>query len=336
MDLHDLLPATNYVIKEDPFGNLYLEQIEEFEIPSKLYGLISKQTERILRTFSERTSSTGVMLSGEKGSGKTLLAKNISGKAIELGIPTIVINAPWHGDKFNSFIQNISQPCIILFDEFEKVYADKDQQDILTLLDGVFPTKKLFILTCNDRWKVNTHMRNRPGRIYYMLDFDGLDDAFIEEYCNDNLINKVHTDRVCKIATVFDSFNFDMLKALIEEMNRFDETPQEALAMLNAKPEFSSPVAYDVEVSIGGKKLPEDKVHEKGLITNPLFSTFSIDYSHIPEGKKEEDEEYLSIILSPKDIKHINAKEGTYVFSKEGRVVTLKKIKHSKVDYYAF
>ncbi len=33
-------------------------------------------------------------------------------------------------------------------------------------------------------------------------------------------------------------FNFDMLKALVEEMNRYNETPTDALAMLNAKPEF--------------------------------------------------------------------------------------------------
>ena len=70
-------------------------------------------------------------------------------------------------------MQDIEQPCIILFDEFEKVYDDQDQEKALTLLDGVFPSRKLFIMTVNNKWRVNEHMRNRPGRIYYMLDFAG-------------------------------------------------------------------------------------------------------------------------------------------------------------------
>ena len=59
----------------------------------------------------------------EKGSGKTLLAQHTSILAAkEHGIPTIVVNKPWFGDNFNSFIQSISQPLIIFFDEFEKVH----------------------------------------------------------------------------------------------------------------------------------------------------------------------------------------------------------------------
>ena len=64
------------------------------------------------------------------------------------------------------------QPII---DEFEKIFSGEKQQHILTLLDGVFSTHKLFLLTCNDKWKIDSHMRNRPGRIYYMIEFEGLE-----------------------------------------------------------------------------------------------------------------------------------------------------------------
>ena len=149
-------------------------------------------------------------------------------------------------------MQDIEQPIIVLFDEFEKVYDSDDQEQMLTLLDGVFPSKKLFVLTCNDKWRVDKHMRNRPGRIFYMLDFKGLDQEFIREYCVDNLdADKQHyIDKICNIAQLFSEFNFDMLKALVEEMNRYNESPQDALKMLNAKPEFGDGAQYTSQIWI--------------------------------------------------------------------------------------
>jgi hypothetical protein len=111
MDLHEHLPAGNYTVKFDKMaGCFYLEQIESFEIRGKIYGDTRKQSQRILNTFNDRTASTGVMLTGEKGSGKTLLAKLLAVTAAEAGVPTIVINEPWCGEGFNAFMQMIGQP----------------------------------------------------------------------------------------------------------------------------------------------------------------------------------------------------------------------------------
>ena len=238
-DIRSTLPVGNYVIKEDMSG-MYFEVVDAFNLPPKLYGANPRYTSRILSTFMARENATGVMLAGEKGSGKSLLAKTVSITGAEQNIPTIIINSAWCGDAFNMLIQSIEQPAIILFDEFEKVYSAEQQQDILTLLDGVFPTKKLFLLTCNDKWRVDQHMRNRPGRIFYIIDFTGLDPVFIEEYCKDNLQNQMYIDTICKLASMFSQFNFDMLTALVEEMNRYDESPHTALEMLNMRPEFDT------------------------------------------------------------------------------------------------
>jgi hypothetical protein len=56
-----------------------------------------------------------------------------------------------------------------------------NQDAILTLLDGTYPSNILFLLTVNDKHKITTNMRNRPGRIYYTLDFAGLTPEFIRE-----------------------------------------------------------------------------------------------------------------------------------------------------------
>lgn len=281
MDLHEVLPAGNYVVKQNPMSKqFYLEQIDQFEIRGKLYGNTTRHADRILNTFQDRGVSTGVMLTGEKGSGKTLLTKRISILAAEQGIPTIVINSPWCGDGFNSFMQNIDQPCVILFDEFEKVYDKEQQEAILTLLDGVYPSKKLFLLTCNDKWRVDQHMRNRPGRIFYMIDFRGLDVEFVREYCEDNLQDQNQIAAVCNISTVFNQFNFDMLKAMVEDMNRYGETPQEVIKLLNAKPEFSSGAKFDVNLQVAGLDITTTDLGTKLWNGNPLADTVEISFKN--------------------------------------------------------
>lgn len=333
VDLHTELPVGNYIIKSDAFGNLLLEQINSFDAPQKIYGNTMQNADRIMNTFLSRSASTGVMLNGEKGSGKTLLAKMLSIIGEKKNVPTIVINSPWHGDKFNTLIQSIEQSCIVLFDEFEKVYSPEQQESILTLLDGVFPSKKLFILTCNDKWQVDKHMRNRPGRIFYLLDFNGLDLDFIREYCTDNLLNQEYTQNVCQLSALFSEFNFDILKALVEEMNRYGETPAEAIKLLNAKPEFSDNKKYDVVISVDGSKC---RSYQNTWQGNPLQGTLSFEYYTAVSNNSFEDDSYRTVEFRLQDLKKVDADAGSFVFARENAVVTLTKIKETPFDYKAF
>ena len=313
LDIQETLPVGNYIVKQDQFGNYFLEGVDSFEFRGKKYGDNDKNRDRIYTTFMSRKAATGVMLTGEKGSGKTLLAKTLSIKCAEEGIPTILINQPWRGEAFNSLLQDIEQPCMVLFDEFEKIYDNNEQEEMLTLLDGVFPSKKLFVITCNDKWRVNTHMRNRPGRIFYMLDFKGLDADFITEYCEDNLNNKSHIDGVVTMGSLFSEFNFDMLKALVEEMNRYSETAQEAMRMLNAKPEFDEGSKYKVTVvPVGGAPLEkfDGGDYWEG---NPLHQRRSWEYGYDPEPEND-DAEWYSMRFSNRDLKKVEPKEGKFVF----------------------
>lgn len=328
LDLHEKLPAGNYIVKTDMFGNHFLETISDFEIKGKLYGNNTRHADRIINTFLDRPSATGVMLVGEKGSGKTLLTKTIAINAAEMGIPTIVINTSYSGDKFNSFLQSIEQPCIILFDEFEKVYDEESQEEILTLLDGVFPSKKLFLLTANDKWRVDKHMRNRPGRLYYMIEFKGVEDSFIKEYCEDNLKNKSHINSICQVAAVFDKFNFDMLKAIVEEMNRYNESPQEVLKLINAKPEFGNRSKFDVKLQIAGKDVPAEDVEDDEIKCNPISDKISISYKLPKPDTTDGDYNWFTVSFETSELKHVDAKTGTFVFLTEDndRLLLTKKI----------
>lgn len=330
MDLHDLLPVGNYTVhKNQMSGEYYLEQIENFTAPARIYGNCLRHTQRIINTFNDRAGATGVMLTGEKGSGKTLLSKNVSIELAKHGVPTIVINQSHHGDVFNTFLQTIQQPCVILFDEFEKVYDREEQEAILTLLDGVFPSKKLFMLTCNDKYRVDQHMRNRPGRIFYMIDFKGLDAKFITEYCEENLKAKHYINTIVSIANLFSQFNFDMLKALVEEMNRYGDSPQEALEMLNAKPEFDKGSKFAIEIVHNGKVIKE---HTDEFEGNPLQpSGIEIGFDPDPE---DDDAIYTYKVFNADTLVKVDAHSGMFVFEDKNTKVTLTRVVERTFSYY--
>lgn len=236
ISVSDNLPVGYYGVFQTQSGELYLKVMDDFTVPSKLYGNSIKHTERILRTFEHRNGSTGAMFAGHKGSGKTLLARNISIEGIKKGYPTIMVTSGLKGDTFNDFIQSIEQPAIVMFDEFEKNYSRDEQEVFLSLFDGVFQTKKLFIFTVNEVHRVQEHMKNRPGRIYYMIEFDTLGEDFIKEYIDDNLNNKSRAADIITIAKMFDKFSFDMLQALVDEINYYDSPMMELIELLNVKP----------------------------------------------------------------------------------------------------
>lgn len=321
MDLHEQLPAGNYTVGQDDFGNFFLEQIGDFEIPAKLYGNITRYTSRIINSFWDRTEQTGVLLSGEKGSGKTLLAKNISVELAKQGVPTIVINRDWTGDGFFKLLQDIDQPCVVMFDEFEKVYDCEEQEQILTLLDGVFASKKLYILTVNDKWRIDQHMRNRPGRIFYMIDFKGLGVEFIREYAEDKFVNKSYIDQLCNITSLYADFNFDMLKALVEEMNRYDESPVDALEILNIKIENDSGARYDVSFVKNSKVVEEDDLDTDYFNGNPLNAQ-GVDIWYY-EG---ENRDYVSVNFTPDNLIKMDSKKGSFIFESKGSRLILTRV----------
>lgn len=241
------LPVGNYTIKADIRG-FYFEPIGGFDLP-KLYGDTTKMADRVLQSFHSRPYSTGVLLSGTKGTGKSLLAKKISIDAAKAGVATFVVNTPLCGEEFNTLIQGIDQPAVVMFDEFEKVYNRERQAQLLTLLDGMYQTKKLFVLTVNDMWSVDEHMINRPGRLFYHLKFSGLSEAEIEGYCQDNLVDVSKLESVKRCASLFSAFSFDLLKALVEEMNRFGESAGATLKWLNVDPASGTrKQMYDVKL----------------------------------------------------------------------------------------
>jgi hypothetical protein len=174
-------------------------------------------------------------------------------------------------------------------------------------------------------------MRNLPGRIFYMLDFKGLDSEFIREYCQDNLENKGHIEKIVSIASLFSEFNFDMLKALVEEMNRYNETPQESLKMLNAKPEFDGGSKYSVEIIHNGELVKGD-VNPSVFDGNPLQPKgVEVSFDADPDGDR--DWEYLH--FNANALVSVDAHTGKFEFEDKGTRLILTKVKNKSYDYFA-
>lgn len=320
--IFDEVPMGSYVVKFNmDTGQYYLEIVADTAI-GKIYGDIQPVADRMFKTFMDRPHTTGLLLSGEKGSGKTMLAKVLSSMGRENGVITVIINQAFKDKGFNAFIQRIEQPCILVFDEFDKTYEDqRDQNELLSLLDGMFQTKKLIVLTCNELQRVNKYMLNRPGRLFYHKSYEGLDDSFIVEYCTDVLHDKTHMDDIRKVAAFVKPFNFDMLKAVVEEVNRFKIPVREVIGLLNI--DLSSTRSrYKSKVFHKGVLMP-DWTHGEHHNIDPT-SPFDIFNNKLEDsdGRSPEVSKLLqdlglghrdSLLVEPKDLRAINGETRTYV-----------------------
>jgi hypothetical protein len=172
-----------------------------------------------------------------------------------------------------------------------------------------------------------------------MLDYKGLDNDFIVEYCEDNLNAKEHIQTICRISSMFDQFNFDMLKALVEEMNRYNEIPQQAMKMLNARPEFSGETKYKVTLQPKGLDIPEDLLETTTWVGNPLTGRISIDYKKVNgvDEDGDQDWDWEGCRFSNEDLKQIDANAGKFIFINDiGDRVTLSKVVERSYHWDAF
>lgn len=254
MQVFKELPAAVYTINMAPMQPITLKVVDDLAIPSKIYGDINEVTERIINTFKDRASNTGVLLEGLKGSGKTLLAKNISVNLLKQHIPTIIVAYDQICSSVVDFIDTIDTECVVLFDEIDKCPDDDNHtctNCMLSMLDGLSVKKKLFILTANEYNRINNYFKHRPGRIYYKLKFEGLPREFVKEYAEDALNNKDHLEDLLLCCDYIKELSFDVLASIIEEMNRYNSSAKQALRYLNVEVSFTRNCTYTIKDTAG-------------------------------------------------------------------------------------
>jgi hypothetical protein len=297
-----------HLTKEAPFG-----------LPNKIYGDLYKRSDRIFSTFMARQGSTGVILSGEKGSGKTLLAKSLCITAIKEGIPVILVTSGFSGPDFNDFFSSIDQPIVLFWDEFEKIYNKEEQQPLLSFFDGVVSGKRLHLITVNKKHELSDYYNNRPGRFYYNLPYGPLERDFILEYLTENLNDKSQVEVSARILSIMGTINFDMLQAISEEMNRYGEPLSESLKYLNIAPDYSSEIRHTYNVEMDNGFTPEDSVI--AFAFHDLMN-YRVNLYANKEGDGEED--YTDFELTVRDI--IDFTDDVITFEQDGTTIVLTKV----------
>jgi hypothetical protein len=129
-----------------------------------------------------------------------------------------------------------------------------------------------------------------------------------------------------------------MLKATVEEMNRYDEEPQDALRMLNVKPEFDGGNKYTFKMIKEGEEVKETDLERQEWNGNPLQSQVELhvkEYDDKPDEDGDIDWNWKKIRFSASDLKKIDSQNGKFVFvNNDGVTLTLNKIKEKSFSYY--
>ena len=102
----------------------YLEKYaDKFTFDYKIYGLQTEFCEHVLKTYKNTKGNFGIMLTGTKGTGKTVTAKIL---ANYFNLPVIIVKDM--GDSNQAMIEYLSGfnfDCVLFFDEFETLGKER-------------------------------------------------------------------------------------------------------------------------------------------------------------------------------------------------------------------
>lgn len=271
----EMLSPGIYVVRCNQEEGFFLEKYGNIGIVEKVYGQHQKKIEKAFNAFDNMDRNLGILLSGDKGIGKTLFLKMLAAEAIQRGMVVIVVDRYYTG--IDAFLIKITQECIILFDEYEKRFGESDntvsvndndfgynvnpfcsnnsmmslyshQTELLELFDGISGGKKMFVLTCNEIGTINNYLIDRPGRIHYHFRFAYPTPKDIMQYLKDNLKPEYHSEiQTVLNYSVFTKISYDSLRAITFEINSGLGT-EEALSDLNISRDMKSCPKFNVQM----------------------------------------------------------------------------------------
>lgn len=246
---NEVLPSGIYEIVDPTMQTPWMlnRTRDLFVFPFKIYGLRTDLVNRIWKTWQNTTTNLGIALNGLRGSGKSITLQEIANNGIvNFNMPVIIVRKPIN--YLNEILTSLKQDIIVVFDEFEKTHhKPEEQQALLTLIDGLDRSeyRRLWLFSTNNL-TIDENFKDRPSRIRYTINFEGLDPNLILEIVDDllhpNLVdyrNRIFIHLMTrKVRTI------DIVKAVLHEVNLYTESPEEVNKYLNFSTE--KPEQYDL------------------------------------------------------------------------------------------
>lgn len=119
-----------------------------------------------------------------------------------------------------------------MIDEYEKIFKKSD--GLLSVMDGAAASnyRRLFVLTMNSTMVADA-LLDRPSRVHYLKKFRNLDVGVIREIMDDLLEHKEFSQEIIEYLQSLSIVTIDIVKTVIEEVNRFKESPRHFKDILN-------------------------------------------------------------------------------------------------------
>ena len=322
-----------FEIKKNP-GNkeFYLEQKDySYKVPPKLYGNMQNYVDFYWKSFERTNFVNGLMLTGQKGSGKTMIAATLCNMAIARGLRVVEITNVEFNTELLRFLDNLDK-VVLFFDEFGKNFTTRQQDKMLTILSTISGKERLILITENIPQRISEFIRNRPGRVKYSLHFNKLPMKTVTEYCEEFDIDEVFYKEFIASYKSTVTFQFDHLIAIVDEhINNPDIEFNELVEMLNV----DGLTGVKTLVFLSCNKIENDEVMK---IINASSDNMTIDalerrgmiYLTIEPLPKEGDDsnkvgfrhDSMALQLSKKEIKEMT--EDVVVFESKGIRVIYK------------
>lgn len=279
---HEGFPPGTYRVGFSPKEGFSLIRIDDLTVGAeRVYGGRDKKVAKIFQSYTRSERSLGVMLSGDKGIGKSLFLRMVAEAAREQGLPVVVVTAD--DDGVVDFLDSLDE-CLVIFDEFEKIFPAgrrgiaeglNRQNQFLSLFDGLSSVKRMYCLSVNDMSDVSTYLVSRPGRFHYHLRFDYPGPDEVRQYLVDQA-PEADPEEIENVALFSRRarLNYDHLRAIAFELRQPDTLFSEIVDDLNIR--TIEPSTYRIEARFPDGKVWSDEVEMNLFERGEVGRTFEL------------------------------------------------------------
>ncbi len=187
----------------------------------------------IWNRFANAPHSIGVIMVGKKGTGKTEDASVICNIAISQGVPVIFVSGGITVTVELIHFLTKYNDVVIFIDEFAKIIKQDMQDAALTLFNDTAKTKRLFILTENDKRLISQFFLSRPGRIEFYQEYGRASENKVKAFCHKQGISEAIIDEILKLHARLPDFSIDHVRSIIELWKNTNATIDEIISVIN-------------------------------------------------------------------------------------------------------